>query len=187
MTLLRRPGPRFVLWAALLVGVAAAAYFADFSAWVIIALEFVAWVIVAASERKLSGSWTTGAVAAQMTLAGDEAADLLLANVPSPNEYFIEPDPIAYAEPEAPALPEVVPPVRRRRTASPTPSQASARATQWNVWALEEVVRDNAPDNDELVYLTVSLRDFADANGLLPVGFDPLVRESFGSLLQTPG
>ena len=44
-----------------------------------------------------------------------------------------------------------------------------------------------APDNDELVYLTVSLRDFADANGLLPAGFDPLVRESFGSLLPLAG
>jgi hypothetical protein len=48
-------------------------------------------------------------------------------------------------------------------------------------------VQDRAPENEELVSLLVYLRDFADAKGLLPVGFDALVREAFSELLQSLG
>jgi hypothetical protein len=56
-------------------------------------------------------------------------------------------------------------------------------AREWNIWDLDRVMRDHASDNEELAYLLVYLREFANADGLLPPEFDPLVRESFGDLL----
>lgn len=189
MTLFRRPLPRFVLWALLLVAVAAGAGFAGLSSWIIAALVFGTWLVVALCERQLSGSWTA-------TKAHTHAPAQRSGALAGPASASVEPPPdpdafsavrvIPAAAVEAPLVPTPAP---RRRVVSrkhqPTPP--ASRETQWNIWTLEEVVRDNAPGNDELVYLTVSLREFADANGLLPVGFDPLVRESFGSLLPLAG
>lgn len=199
MTLLRRPAPRFVVWAALLVGVAAAAGFAGLSPWIIVGLEFVAWVGVAAAERTLSGPWTTRVIAAHY--APVNRGDGLVSEPSLSNgqgtpqaEFSVEPEPSPVVEAarevsrEEPA--PVVPTPPRRSAPPPAPSPPPAPAatgTKWNVWTLDQLVRDKAPDNDELVYLVVSLRDFADANGLLPAGFDPLVRESFGSLLPRAG
>ena len=60
---------------------------------------------------------------------------------------------------------------------------------QWNVWDLERVARDEArrsPERaDELSFLLVSLRQFAEPGGRLPTEFDGLVRESFGELIAT--
>ena len=195
MTLLRRPFPRFVLWAALLVGVAAGAGSAGFSSWVIAGLVFGAWVIVALCERQLSGPWTTGrAVAAPRPAshAGGSSGGLLSNGEPArAHELPLEPElsAVVRVTPAAPVEEQaVVPPAHRRRVVSRKAQPAPpAKEKQWNVWTLEEVVRENAPGNDELVYLTVSLRDFADADGLLPAGFDPLVRESFGALLPSAG
>jgi hypothetical protein len=177
------------------VAVAAGAGFAGFSSWVIAGLVFAAWVIVALSERKLSGPWTMKTVARHHRSpdAGKGLGEHSLPKVEyAPvDEFPLEPElssvvrvtRVAPVEEPAPVAP---PPRRRVVSRKPRPTPA-AMETQWNVWTLEEVVRENAPGNDELVYLTVSLRDFADANGLLPVGFDPLVRESFGSLLPLAG
>ena len=182
-----------MLWAILLVGIAAGAGFAGWSPWIIAGLEFGAWVIVAVSERILSGPWTTRAAAAQQALV--DAGESLM----PPHSYGhreldielapeLEPLPLARARGDVAEEPSPAPATWApwRRSAS-TPSAAAGSGTQWSVWTLEEVVRDNAPENDELAFLTVSLRDFADANGLLPAGFDPLVRESFGSLLPRAG
>ena len=54
---------------------------------------------------------------------------------------------------------------------------------EWNVWELERLVSaaeggDPAKD-EERALLVMSLRQFADASGDLPVDFDPLVREAF--------
>jgi len=53
---------------------------------------------------------------------------------------------------------------------------------RWNIWALERVAREH-PESEELGFLVLSLREFADSAGQLPTDFDPLVRESFGDLL----
>jgi hypothetical protein len=184
--------PRFVLWAVLLVGVAAGTGVAGLSPWIIAAVVFGAWVIVAACERLLSGPWTTRAVAAHRPSAGADdtwgepaLSQYQLAHEPEPSSLVTVRRAVPTEQP-AVAAPPPSPPRRRLVSRTPAPAPVAAE-TQWNVWQLEEVVRDNAPDNDELVYLTVSLRDFADASGLLPVGFDPLVRESFGSLLPLSG
>jgi hypothetical protein len=58
---------------------------------------------------------------------------------------------------------------------------------EWNVWELERLARARSGDDplrdEEWSYLLVYLRDFASPDGLLPVDFDPLVRESFGELV----
>jgi hypothetical protein len=62
-----------------------------------------------------------------------------------------------------------------------------AEPRAWNIWELERLAgeaegRDPAHD-EELVFLLLELRQFANADGQLPVQFDPVVRESFGELL----
>ncbi len=58
---------------------------------------------------------------------------------------------------------------------------------EWNLWELERLVRDAAgadPVRDEeLSYLLHYLREFASPDGVLPVDFDALVRESFGEIV----
>jgi len=61
------------------------------------------------------------------------------------------------------------------------------RPREWNLWELERAVHETAgsdPQRDEeRNYLLMYLREFATSNGVLPVDFDALVRESFGDLL----
>ena len=58
---------------------------------------------------------------------------------------------------------------------------------QWNVWDLERISREHAGGDpiadEERTFLLLYLRDFAGADGLLPVDFDDLVRQSFGSIV----
>ena len=90
------------------------------------------------------------------------------------------------AEPAAaPPVPD--PPPARRRVMRPPPRPAGGRQVErtpvrWNVWSLERVAREH-PESEELGFLVLSLREFADSAGQLPADFDPLVRESFGDLL----
>jgi hypothetical protein len=63
---------------------------------------------------------------------------------------------------------------------------------EWNLWDLERIAREEAVDHperrDEWSYLFLNLRQFAHADGSLPAEFDPLVRETFGGLLErAPG
>jgi hypothetical protein len=57
------------------------------------------------------------------------------------------------------------------------------------VWELERLARassgGDAEKDEELSYLLVYLRGFANPEGTLSVDFDDLVRESFGPLLVT--
>jgi hypothetical protein len=61
---------------------------------------------------------------------------------------------------------------------------------QWNLWDLERIAREQAKEHperrDELAFLFVHLRQFASADGSLPAEFDPLVRETFGGMLEQP-
>jgi hypothetical protein len=58
---------------------------------------------------------------------------------------------------------------------------------EWNIWELERLAREGEgrdPGRDqELAFLLLELRQFANADGQLPVSFDAVVRESFGELL----
>jgi hypothetical protein len=56
---------------------------------------------------------------------------------------------------------------------------------EWNLWELERTAR-SAPDDErqeEWTALLIHLREFANADGDLPIEFDSLVRESFGDVL----
>jgi hypothetical protein len=55
---------------------------------------------------------------------------------------------------------------------------------RWNVWELDRVLRERGDGHEEQEFLLLYLRDYADAEGLLPLDFDGLVRESFGDLLR---
>jgi hypothetical protein len=87
------------------------------------------------------------------------------------------------SEPPAPApAPEAV---ESQVVSLPQRSQASR---QWNIWDLERLARAEAQEHperrDEWAFLFVHLRQFANADGVLPTEFDSLVRESFGGLLE---
>ena len=63
----------------------------------------------------------------------------------------------------------------------------SSAPREWNLWELERLVREHAGEDvagdEERSYLLVYLREYATPEGTLPVDFDALVRESFGTLL----
>lgn len=93
-----------------------------------------------------------------------------------------------------PPLPRESPkPARRRgpeRQAQPPPPEAapvvSAEPREWNIWELERAVRaaDDHERQEEWSALFMHLREFANADGDLPVEFDALVRESFAGVLE---
>jgi hypothetical protein len=122
-----------------------------------------------------------------------------------------DPEPAPAPEPAPPApepqppLPEPVPPVPQLKAAPPTPPEpepepepeprsvvahlprADGRAREWNVWELERLARDQEGQDpardEELTFLLLELRQFANADGQLPASFDALVRDSFGDRL----
>jgi hypothetical protein len=63
----------------------------------------------------------------------------------------------------------------------------SAEPRAWNVWELERLAGEaegsDPAHDEELAFLLLELRQFANADGQLPVQFDPVVRESFGDLV----
>ncbi len=63
---------------------------------------------------------------------------------------------------------------------------APAPARRWNVWELEQALKALPAPDEEREYLLIYLRDYADPDGLLPLEFDELVRESFAELLAAP-
>jgi hypothetical protein len=58
---------------------------------------------------------------------------------------------------------------------------------QWNLWELHRAVRDSPDDErqEEWTALLIHLREFANADGDLPIEFDALVRESFADVLAS--
>jgi hypothetical protein len=90
------------------------------------------------------------------------------------------PEPVPAAEPSPPEAVDSVVELRPRTT----------QPREWNLWDLERIAREEAAEHperrDEWVYLFLNLRQFARADGSLPAEFDPLVRESFGGLLERP-
>jgi hypothetical protein len=62
---------------------------------------------------------------------------------------------------------------------------------RWNLWELERVARNqsgaDAVRDEERSFLLMYLREFADADGVLPTSFDGIVRESFADVLDAVG
>jgi hypothetical protein len=69
--------------------------------------------------------------------------------------------------------------------------RTSQEPREWNIWELERLaqhaVTSDSAAADELGFLLLELRQFANAEGRLPVSFDPIVRESFGDLVYSAG
>jgi hypothetical protein len=65
----------------------------------------------------------------------------------------------------------------------------AAEPREWNVWELERLAQaaggGDAARDEELTFLLLELRQFANADGQLSVDFDAVVRESFGELIYT--
>jgi len=99
-----------------------------------------------------------------------------LVSVPTPQPPLPEPQPEPPPEPVPPPEPAVI-----------SLASVDTRPREWNLWELERAARDTAgadPQRDEeRNYILMYLREFATSNGVLPVDFDALVRESFGDLL----
>jgi hypothetical protein len=94
------------------------------------------------------------------------------------------------AEPEPEPVAATAPPAESSLVVEFRPRTTVPR--EWNLWDLERLARQEAGDHperrDEWSYLFLHLRQFAQADGSLPAEFDPLVRESFGGLLErAPG
>jgi hypothetical protein len=94
-----------------------------------------------------------------------------LVAVPAP-----EPQPVPVAVPAQPAAASTVVPIG-----------VGSDPRRWNLWDLERLTREvagsDAARDEERTFLLMYLREFADADGMLPVDFDGLVRDSFGDLV----
>ena len=67
------------------------------------------------------------------------------------------------------------------------PLAARGGPVEWNLWELERLTREHSGQDafkdEERSYLLMYLREFANPDGVLPVDFDALVRDSFGELV----
>jgi hypothetical protein len=113
----------------------------------------------------------------------ERSARAILASAPPP----LPPEPAKPTPKRKPARRRLVP--RRPPPPEPEPEPATVSAgppREWNLWELQHAVRDAADDprHEEWIALLIHLREFANADGDLPIEFDGLVRESFGSILE---
>jgi hypothetical protein len=114
-------------------------------------------------------------------------------------------EPAPEPEPEAPPepTPAETPPEQPRVAVAPAPPppqpqpasgvvplvpRSDAAPRTWNLWELERISRDQSGSDrvvdEERSFLLMYLREFADADGILPASFDGIVRESFGDVLH---
>jgi hypothetical protein len=93
------------------------------------------------------------------------------------------PDPAPEPEPE----PELPPAAEATPERTVVPIGIGTAPRQWNLWDLERLTRQHAGADEvrdeERSFLLIYLRDFAGPDGVLPIDFDGLVRDSFGELV----
>jgi outer membrane biosynthesis protein TonB len=188
---------RFLLEAAFLVLVAAAAGLAGLSALWIGVVMFGAWALVALVER--SGSRRRARVVEEEPeQEAEPGAEPEPAREPEP-AAVVEPEPEPAPEPKEEPEPQpepvlaLAPPVREPEP-EPQPEPEPVPAVvplalrdqtprTWNLWELERLAdgANGEAASEERTLLLLHMRQFADAAGDLPVEFDPLVREAFGT------
>jgi len=156
VTVLRRPGHRFVIEAVAIVLVAAFAGLAHLDWWEIaLCVLAVAFVV----ESRLAHATATKPERERVAQPAAEP----------------EPPPALEAEPELVPEPEPV----------PVAVSTLVPDGPWNVWELERTLRERGDTDEERAFLLHYLRDYAVPDGVLPAEFDDLVRESFGMLLAS--
>jgi hypothetical protein len=104
--------------------------------------------------------------------------------VPAPEPVRVL-QPVPDLEPEPEPVPEPEP--EYEPAAAVIPIGVGADPRNWNLWDLERLTREAAGGDvardEERTFLLMYLREFAGPDGLLPVDFDSLVRDSFGELV----
>lgn len=117
--------------------------------------------------------------------AGDQVRVLRPAPVPVERPPLVAvpdlgPDPGPEPDPEPQPQPEPAP-------AAVVPIGPGAAPRRWSLWDLERLSREQSGGDpvrdEERTFLLMYLREFADADGMLPIDFDGLVRDSFGDLV----
>jgi hypothetical protein len=110
-----------------------------------------------------------------------------------PPEVTPGPAPEPEREPERESPPEPAPPEtppEQPRVVALTPRSLGV-PQRWNIWELERIAREqggaDAARDEERSFILMYLREFADADGVLPTSFDGIVRESFGDVLDAVG
>lgn len=107
---------------------------------------------------------------------------------PEPSPPVPEPTPVPDPNPQLEVVPEPSP----EAVAGPASNvahlpQRDGAPREWNVWELERIAREregeDATRDQELTFMLLELRQFANADGMLPPSFDPVIRETFGELL----
>ena len=103
---------------------------------------------------------------------------------PAPDPQPPTPDPTPPA-PELRAVPSLEPEPAADLEPEPSVTRIPLNGAprEWNVWELERLARYGDARDEEVAFLLLELRQFADAHGQLPVTFDPVIREAFGELL----
>jgi hypothetical protein len=203
-------GPRFLAEAAFIIAAAAVAGVERFRTVVIILVVGAAWAVVAAIELvlELRRRMRRRAAAREGAPAAPELDTWVVRAEREPEpvpEPLVAPGPIAEPDeereaeaPQAPAQPPVVaaapplePELEPEPEAGPAVVSLASRRTgprEWNVWDLERLAREQVSDdparNEERSYLLMYLREFANADGVLPADFDGVVRETFGDVLD---
>jgi hypothetical protein len=206
-------GPRFGVEATFIIAVAAFAGLFELPMTAILAAVFGAWVLVALAEisasrraaRRPAAAVEPGLapvppaplsaqpeperfepLAVELELEPERAAtvaeveDALAAEpvTPEPERVVAV---VATQEPDAEPEPEAPEPEPAVGTIQPVTPR------EWNVWDLErrlQAVSDGPVADDERAYLLMYLREYASPDGILPVEFDALVRESFGDVVD---
>jgi hypothetical protein len=164
---------RFLLEAAFLILIAAAAGLAGLDAIWIGVVMFGAWLLVALIERTGSRRGrATPPTEAEPEPEPQPQSEPEPAREPEPAPVLVAVPPPTEPEPEPEPEPVVVPLVLRDQT-----------PRNWNLWELERLAEQMNGDAaaEERNLLLLHLREFADASGDLPVEFDPLVRDAFGA------
>src|SRR5690349_12389798 len=180
---------RFLLEAAFLVLVAAAAGLAGLSALWIGVIMFGAWALVALVERSGSRRRARSRETpdAEPAPAPEPAPELAVVEEPEPEaepEPEPEPEPVLELAPPPPPEPEPAPEPEPEPPPAVVPlvlHDPTPRA--WNLWELERLAEglNGGEAAEERTLLLLHMRQFADASGDLPVEFDPLVRDTFGA------
>jgi len=207
-------GLRFAGETAFLILVALGLGLAGFDPVVIVVVMFVALALIAFLERRVSKETARAVEGAGREPSPEPPHDVKHVEVePLPVPAAAEPEAepprptvsersaraiLASAPPPLPPEPAkpAKPPRRRRlvqRTPPPPPPPEPEPVTasagpprEWNLWELQRAVREAADDprHEEWTALLIHLREFSNADGDLPIEFDGLVRESFGSILE---
>jgi hypothetical protein len=192
---------RFLLEASFLVLVAAAVGLAGLSWLWIAVIMFCAWLLVALLERGEARSGFLGRATAAEPQPQEEPVP-----VSEPEPEAVEPEPEPEPEPDPEPEPELEPePVVLAAVPEPEPEpepepkpepepepevvvplvQREITPRSWNIWDLERIATEthgrDALRDDERAALILSLRQFADPSGEVPIEFDALVRDAFGN------